>query len=259
VVAGWSDSYNVGIPCQWVDISDVWSSNTTLTIHVNPKDWLCEGTRQVDAEGDYLWTFTDNYTTNPPYPAAGLPIDKPTCIPSPGAYDNNIDHVEVYIPGKGEGYLTSNCNEHGQTFGPKRNCEMKLLLPQAPCEPGAPVELICRIDGDVASPVPQVVRVCEYSIVLGSGIPCRYNDEGFVSNGILLPNTVLFMEFTCPTYRDRVERGGFFTLYSGALFNYIDPLQNVSCFTRDEFFGGSPGLGFSLSACFGLLFLWAMK
>ncbi len=44
VASGWADNYSGGIPCQWVDVTNVPSpSSRSLTLTTNPKGWICEG------------------------------------------------------------------------------------------------------------------------------------------------------------------------------------------------------------------------
>src|SRR5262249_51235662 len=96
---------------------------------------------------------TGESTTAPPYPTAGLPIDKWACTTSPGALDNNIDLLPVTLPPPGEGIVTAPCLE-GLNFGPKRDCEFRLRTALGQCTPGTNVTLSCPVSRRAA---PQVI------------------------------------------------------------------------------------------------------
>jgi len=93
------------------------------------------------------------------------------------------------------------------------------------CNPGAQVTLQCSTNGANS----QVLRVCESSIKLQTGTACRYNDDWTLANVVILPNTVTQVPFQCPSARDNVEIGGYYSLYAGALFNGVDTDAVVNC------------------------------
>jgi len=194
----------------------------------NPKKWLCEGVLQKNPDGSIDWMTSGTTTTTPPWPVPGLPIDIYSCIDSPGAFDNNVDNIAVVIPASGGGLLTSTCLDEGHTFGAERDCEFTFTKENMlkKCTPGAQVTLKCSIPNSAAS---QVLRVCESSIKLQTGTACRYNDAWTLANTIILPNVQTSVSFKCPTARDKVEVGGFYSLYSGAELNGIDSNAVVTC------------------------------
>jgi len=231
VEIGWSDSYNLGIPCQWFDVTSYntasTSVNITLTETVNPKNWLCEGTAKFYANGTHKWVSTGEISTNPPYPTAGLPIDKYECVNSPGFSNNNVESTPVKLTKKGTGIITQPCRENGFVFGPKRDCEFNIKDQDESCTPGQPVALVCSIPQNDKS---QVLRVCESSIALGrTGTACRYNDDFTLANVVVSPNTNTTVSFKCPSRRDNVEIGGVYSLYQGAVFNGVDNDVAITC------------------------------
>ncbi len=131
IAVGWSDNYNGGIPCQWIDITSIDTGSTSvtsnLTVIVNPKNWLCEGIQQYDSSThEPVFVSTEEYTTVPPYKTAGQSIEKWGCQSSVRALQNNVDIIPTVLPTNGHGYLTSKCLEAGQIFGSKRDCEFHL-------------------------------------------------------------------------------------------------------------------------------------
>lgn len=216
----------------------------------------------TEPNGTIEWTATGNTTTDPPWPVDGEPIDKFACVPSPGALDNNVDSVDVANPGPGRGLLTSPCPPPvGQVFGPLRDCAFTPGEMLARCAPGAPVSLRCRLP---AGAPPQVLRVCESSLALGTGTACRVMDGAdFSLSDFTLANAVILpprharggavvggagtrggddgggddsggpgwtaVTFTCPSARDDVEVGGAYSLYWGAVLNGVDEDVAVEC------------------------------
>ena len=57
---------------------------------------------------------------------------------------------------------------------------------------------------------PAVLRVCEYSEQLGTGVACVYRDA--VANQIVEGSEVL-IDVSCPEARDSIEVGGRVSLY----------------------------------------------
>ncbi|KAF0719854.1 Aste57867_744 [Aphanomyces stellatus] len=230
VTKGWSDTYNIGIGCQWVDITEAPPAKSNITIVTNPKGWVCEGTKVHAANGSEVFIPTGEKTdyswghTTP----IGSSIDKWACENDNHGktYDDNIDTAPFEITAQGEGAITARCLKNGQSIGPKRDCEFKLQNTFEPCRtPGQVVQLECSLP---ANAKPQVVRVCESSILLKSGTACRFNDENTLANHVLTaPKTTL--SFTCPAARDAQEVGGYFSIYSGALHNSQDSAAQIQC------------------------------
>jgi len=221
--SGWSDAYNAGIPCQWIDVTGVDTSRhpstQPLTLITNPKNWLCEGVVQRDASGNPLWDPTGEFTDT------GQSIDKLKCADSPGALLNNVDSTTATVPTKGNGVLTRACDHVNHNLGPKRDCEFTIRSQVDHCTAGSTVNLVCSIASSAAS---QVLRVCESSIALQSGLACRYNEEHILANVVITPGVATPVSFKCPSQRDAVEVGGLYSTYAGPVFN-PDHLATITC------------------------------
>jgi len=205
VEVGWVDEYKAGLPCQWIDVTNVSPRTAPLSFHSNPDGFLCEGTPVLDAQGNPQWETT-SFTSSD-----GRPVDKPKCTYAPGALDNNVDAYDVALPTNGDGYVTKPC-EHGQV-GPLRNCDLqKPAAAPTACTPGAQKTVHCTI---AAGAAPQVARVCEASKALGAGVACTYQDS--LANAVV-DGSGLDVTFTCPAARDAVETGGSFAIYTASVF-----------------------------------------
>ncbi len=208
VEAGWGDEYKAGLECQWLDITDV---NTVagpvtlpLTFVSNPDQFLCEGTPVLDANGDQVFLPTP-FTTE-----IGEPVDRPACDFFPNWFDNNTDSVDITVPLPGEGYVTAPC-AHGE-IGPLRNCGFAKQADATACLPGTPVSLHLTAP---AGGVPQVIRICESSAVLGVGVACTYQDS-LATAAVPAEGTDLL--FTCPGPRSATEPGGSYSVYTAPVF-----------------------------------------
>jgi hypothetical protein len=94
-----------------------------------------------------------------------------------------------------------------------RNCGFEELLDDnLACIPDAPVERIFRLEDTIAS---QVLRVCEKSAVLGSGVACTFEES--LAN-VLIGNDPTEVNFTCPQIRDVEEPDGGYALYTAPLW-----------------------------------------
>lgn len=204
VTVGWIDEYKMGLECQWLDISDVRpNQDLSLSFTTNPEGLLCEGTLKKDANGLQIFERTSLKTYD------GDPVDRPACEQYPLWKESNTISYTVHIPEKGESYVTDTCREG--LFGPLRNCGLKNAKTLQECVPGSRVTLKCTIPPQSA---PQVIRICEGSRVLQSGIPCTYNDA--LGSGIV--ETSKNISFICPEVRDAIETGGAYSFLTGSLF-----------------------------------------
>lgn len=224
VDSGWSDAYQAGIPCQWVDVTSVNTRTRTatqaLTITSNPLNWICEGVIQNNPDGSRQWVPTGQTT------ASGQSIDKFNCTQTPNAAANNARSVMVTLPTDGNGLLTSPCKPSGHALGPKRDCDFSIRTQLDRCTPGSTVNLVCSIRNDKPS---QVLRVCESSLALRSGLACRMHEPQTLANVVLRPGVNTPVTFTCPSARDSIETGGAYSTYSGPAFNGGDNFANVRC------------------------------
>lgn len=202
VAVGWIDEYNMGLECQWLDVSDVPPQTLPISFTTNPDGMMCEGTRKFDEDGNQLFEPTE-FTTKD-----GEPVDRPQCDFFPDWDENNTASYEVTVPAVGESYVTEPCKD--DVFGPLRNCGLEKEHGLRSCEPESNVRLRCDVPN--GSPT-QVVRICEASQVLQTGIPCTYNDA--IGSGLV--STTVEISFTCPTARDEKETGGLYSLLTGAI------------------------------------------
>jgi hypothetical protein len=218
VEVGWVDEYTAGIECQWVDVTDFDTTQKPFTGKLefisNPHGFLCEGTPLVNAQGNQQYELTEFKT------ADGKPVYRPKCRLFEGWFDNNVDSYEITLPLTGEGYVTAPCSK-GE-IGPLRNCGFKMQTKIATCTPGKEVRLKCSANG-------AVVRICDYSKALQTGIPCTYNGP---HNALSLANEIVEKQaeitFTCPTARDEKETGGAYSIYTAPILPE-DQAQNVIC------------------------------
>jgi hypothetical protein len=223
ITQGWSDAYNAGIPCQWVDVTALNTNNNPVTQNLvmdsNHKNWLCEGVVNRDANGNVIWVPTGEFTST------GQPIEKQSCTTTPGALNNNHDVVSATIPTKGKGLITQACKEVNHYLGPNRDCELAIRSQTNACSAGNTVTLSCTVGANAKS---QVLRVCEASVALQAGTACRFNDDFTLANVIVSPGAATQVSFTCPSARDAGEPGGLFATYSGPVWNF-DSLSSISC------------------------------
>ena len=214
IQAGWVDEYGAGLDAQWIDITDIEIPESSLTAQLtfasNTDQFLCEGTPVLDDEGEPLWEPSGFRTET------GLPISRPQCVFTPQWQDNNSASQEVTILPTG-GFVTAPC-ANGEV-GPLRNCGFVEQEDDLICEPGSPTQAI-HAGGETA--VPQVVRVCETSAVLGTGVACTYEDA--LAN-VIVGQAETAINFTCPGPRDAQEPGGRYSLYTAPLYEEAAPLD----------------------------------
>jgi len=224
IAPGWYDSYNAGLPCQWLDVTD--SENSTrgvstpvwLSQQDNPDGFLCEGTPVTDVNGSLVWETT-TFTT-----ALGEPVYRPQCIFNAGWSDDNSENITVMLLPSGSTYVQESCLGKASTtgtMGPKRDCgfgfDQSLQLLR--CTPGESVIIHATVvptNSDF-----QVVRVCLSSHVLQAGTGCNFNDS--IAN-VIVPTggAVTVVQFTCPLPldpSDASEPGGLYSIYSAPLFS----------------------------------------
>lgn len=216
IQVGWVDEYMAGLDTQWIDITelDIPAEGETIQLGFtfNPHGFLCEGRPVRDGDGRQVWEESA-FTTD-----EGQPVNRPRCDFVPGWEENNEAVTEVFVPPEGS-FVTMPC-ANGEA-GPLRNCGFAALdvEDEAPiCRPGEPVELALRLPE--AAP-PQVVRACEWSDALGTGVACAYEDA--LANAIAGEEAAL-LSFACPAIRDANPPAGDdtptgrYTLYSAPVW-----------------------------------------
>jgi len=219
--SGWADQYKIGLDCQWLDVTEVDAKQPVtkeITFFSNPDKFLCEGNHVLDAEGNQIYEPTGFKTEE------GKPVFRPQCEFTPGALENNADSYRITLPKEDEGYVTEGCKNN--EISPTRNCGFTKLVEKNTCNPGSTVKLQCQL----ATPsAPQIVRICDYSNVLGTAIPCTYNgpfNAQSLANEIV--ETTTEVAFTCPTARDENELGGTYSIYIAPV-NSDDAIGQVNC------------------------------
>jgi hypothetical protein len=205
VEAGWVDQYKIGLPCQWVDITDVdarRARTANLTFSSNPDGFLCEGEPVLDDNGDPIYDPTEFVNHD------GEQVFRQRCDYEEGALDNNVDSYPVTVPRSGETYVSLPC-DRGQV-GPLRNCGYALSQDALTCTPGERVRLSCTVASRGA---PQVARVCERSAVLNTAMACT---ERMALTSQAIDRSAI-LELTCPAARTG-EPGGRYSIFAGAAF-----------------------------------------
>jgi hypothetical protein len=206
--AGWGDDYIAGLDCQWVDVTPIDTTaapvDSTLTFHVNPDKFLCEGTKKTDDNGNDVYEVTEFTNEDGEFES------KMGCDETPNAADNNIASAPVTLPEGTGGLITEPC-ERGQ-IGPKRNCGFAPPSGEITCTPGATTTITCT---GATADEPIAVRVCESSSVLGA-IPCTFRDALAVATQ---DTPSVDLTFTCPAARSATlgENGGSVGVFTGAL------------------------------------------
>jgi hypothetical protein len=244
VQAGWVDEYLAGLDCQWIDITDVpvdpEGTSYSLGFTSNPDGFLCEGTPVRDDNGNLVWEESGLTSED------GTPIRRPQCEFVPNWDVNNDESRDLTLLPSGS-FVTEPC-ANGE-LDPRRNCgfqpqsgglelpladdqdESRTRTPQSdlgipagafPCNPGEPVQMTCSVEEPSN---PQIVRICDYSSVLETGVGCVFSDA--LANSLLAAPGIQ-VGFTCPLGRDENEAGGLFSLYTTPLFDE-DDVQQVSC------------------------------
>eukprot|EP01112_Ceratiomyxa_fruticulosa_P004450 TRINITY_DN149_c0_g1_i2.p1 TRINITY_DN149_c0_g1~~TRINITY_DN149_c0_g1_i2.p1 ORF type:complete len:805 (+),score=194.98 TRINITY_DN149_c0_g1_i2:101-2416(+) len=221
VVPGWSDEYQSGIPCQWMDITGIQFDTSVpqpLSFQANPKGFLCEGILERNATGDIIFN-----PTNPPlYSTLGYLVNKPLCNYTNNWDQNDFSATTVTLSSSGS-YINKPCNL--TNFGPLRDCGWTELAPLLRCTPGKDVTVTVLGNNNKLTASTStgdfgfVFRVCESSHVLQQGTACSImsdiTSESYTYTG---PSTVDFT-FTCPVARDVNETGGLFSLYVAPYFS----------------------------------------
>lgn len=183
---GWGDEYNFGLPGQWVDVTAVDTRKAkALTFQSNPDQFLCEGTLARDVDGNLIFDPTSFVNE------AGQTEYRVHCNFLSKWNSNNLGKVMVSSPGGS--FVTDSCTR-GQ-LGPNRNCGFAGPQAQQCCATGNPVQLTCTATGTT----PAVLRVCEISGQLATGVACTLADA--VAN-VVIGTTLTPVAFACPTVRD---------------------------------------------------------
>ncbi len=209
IQVGWVDEYISGLDTQWVDVTDLEIGPEGRTVVLgfvsNPEGFLCEGMPGFDENGGLLWEPSGLQTEE------GVEILRPQCVFAADWDRNNVETFEVFIPPAGS-MVTAPCG-NGE-LGPLRDCGFEPLEIdglELACRVGQQVDLHLALEAQAA---PVVLRACERSAALGTGIACSYLQS--LSNQTLENSGLL--SFTCPTVRDGEADAGNFSLYVAPLW-----------------------------------------
>jgi hypothetical protein len=208
IQTGWVDEYGAGLDSQWLDITDLAIPAEGVTVQLgftsNSDQFLCEGTPILDERGEVVWEATGFVTED------GAAISRPNCEFTPDWDANNQAFREVFIPQTG-GFVTAPCTKN--ELSPLRNCGFtELPVENAACAPGDLVDLALPAKALVQ---PQILRVCEWSAQLGSGVACTFEDA--VAN-LIVGRDENRVTFACPQVRDAEEFAGGYALYMSPVY-----------------------------------------
>ena len=224
ITSGSADIYNEGLPCQWIDITDLPSGKVDLSVKINAWDALCEGFVQCNSsnstemliEETDLIVYTDDHSES-------AQLYRQVCrhsVDELDYLDDNGDAIKFDNRGPGESVITDKESQYGrhQEIGILRNTEFSLYGEQLrSCDLNTTVTLKCNIPSSSSINISQIIRVCESSVVLNSGLGCLYNDA--LASKLISPGVVgTDLSFNCPGPRDSGnpltnEPGGKYSLY----------------------------------------------
>jgi hypothetical protein len=217
---GWGDEYQFGISGQWVDVTNVDTTEPhELTYTLNPQQFLCEGqtlggnNQPVDPTDLSALVFDPTSLKDD----NGNPISRIRCNFSPNYAANNVGNVSV---SQGPGSFVNDACTRGQV-GPNRDCGFTPPAEVHSCTAGSQVTLQCESSGSQ-----QVLRACEVSEVLGTGIPCTYLNS---ASNTIIGGEAEKVTFTCPAIRDATAPGtGGYSLSQAPLLP-AGPSDSVTC------------------------------
>lgn len=189
IQAGWVDEYAVGLDVQWIDITDVEFDEDEIEALIgfqsNEDDFLCEGIPVLDENGEPVYEPSGLRTQT------GLPISRPQCEFIENWDANNYGDTILTIASEGS-FVTEPCLT--EQFGHLRNCDFAAYEEPQFCTPGEAVTVTLELDA------PHVLRVCEVSSALGTGVACTTDDP--VANVIMGLREETSTQFFCPLIRD---------------------------------------------------------
>ncbi len=217
---GWGDEYQFGISGQWVDATNVDITRPhQLTYTLNPQQFLCEGqtldinNQPVDPTNLSALVFDPTSFTDD----QGNPISRVHCNFAPNYAANNVGSVSV---SHGPGSFVNDPCTRGQV-GPNRDCGFTPPAEVHSCTAGSNVTLQCKTGGSK-----QVVRACEVSEALGTGIACTYLNS---AANAAIDGDEEQVSFTCPVVRDATAPGSGGYSLSHAPLLPTGPADSVTC------------------------------
>jgi hypothetical protein len=149
--------------------------------------------------------------------AQGNTISRVRCRFAPNYAADNVGSVSV---SHGPGSFVNDPCTRGQ-IGPNRDCGFSPPAEIHSCAAGSTVTLRCKTRGSK-----QVLRICETSAALGTGIACTYLNS--VSNSIIDGDSEN-VTFACPAVRDNSTIGaGGYTVQIAPLLTWQDR-DEIAC------------------------------
>ncbi|CAF1314667.1 unnamed protein product, partial [Didymodactylos carnosus] len=246
ISAGWGDTYNDALVCQWIDVSNYDTSvkpiTDTLTTDDNPDSFLCEGKPVLAKTGDQIWIKTNFTTTccssqktegqccsydkengaNGTECCNGLPVYKRKCQYFDNYRQDNILKKEFTLGLDGNGQITDSCQYRSGSWSELRDCGFRLKRKwnYLSCvSPGDQVTLNVSLSSEALRKQQQyqIFRVCESSVQYKAGVACFYNNS--LANVIVTDEWKL-VKFQCPTKRadSQIEIGGHYSIYVAPYF-----------------------------------------
>jgi hypothetical protein len=215
IQTGWVDEYGAGLDTQWLDITDLETPPEGIAVQLgfasNVDKFLCEGALALDASGAVVWEPSGLETEH------GIGINRPKCDFIADWDLNNSAALDLFIPPSGS-FITAPCSK--DDLSPLRNCGFTERAGEdATCAPGAVVGRNVPLE-DVSAP--QILRVCERSALLQSGVACAYEDAMV---NVILDNRDNQVSFTCPRIRDAENFSGGYALYAAPLYPAVAESQ----------------------------------
>jgi hypothetical protein len=190
-----------------------------LRFQLNPQQFLCEGqpldinNQPVDPTNLSALVFDPTTLQD----AQGNPISKMRCQFAPNYSANNVAKISV---SQGPGSFVNDVCDRGQ-IGPLRDCGFTPPGEVHSCTAGSNVTLQCKTGG-----TKQVLRVCEVSQGLGTGIPCTYLNS--TANTIIDGDSEK-VTFACPATKDATMPGMGGYSVSHAPLLPSQPTEPVTC------------------------------
>ena len=231
VSPGWADTYQIGIPCQWKDVTGIPAGYGTLSNYINKWDVLCEGKIQCDVSTQellYQPAMYEGSQLSQCSPVSGecRTMNKFLCNHSVGEnhyMDDNYEEFQVLHRDCGLTYVTDTTSPYGygQEIGSLKNSEFVLYGPQVRrTNQTSFVTLSCNLT--TKGGVSEIIRVCESSIALGCGTGCKW--ENSLANSVIYPGTNNFkISFNRPPARDAIEVGGAYSIYLSFMYTPLAP------------------------------------
>ncbi len=148
-----------------------------------------------------------------------MPKRLQACDFTNGYADNNKDELIYNFKGRFETLVTSPCKRPA-TLSPTKDCAFQLVNDMIQCTPNTAKTI--RVNNTCIYAA--VVRLCESSLVLGHSTFCEYKNK--LANVVVNAGQSVEITFTCPSFRDAEEPGGYYSILASPLIP-DRPLTNL--------------------------------